>query len=83
LHPPASQHPPDAYHSRYAHNTRNSNHPVSFAGFQAYATALPELVVTGKNVPDAKTKLKVALQNLLRMGCQPVLPARTTYHIVY
>lgn len=55
----------------------------TFSGFQAYATALPDLVVTGKNVPEAKTKLTVALLNHLRAGGQPALPADVTYHIVY
>ena len=55
----------------------------TFCGFQAYATALPDLVVTGKNVPEAKTKLKAALRDHLRTGGQPALPADVTYHVVY
>ncbi len=55
----------------------------TFCGFQAYATALPDVVVTGKNVPEAKTKLKAALRDHLRTGSQPALPADVTYHVVY
>ncbi len=55
----------------------------TFSGFRAYATSLPDVVVTGKNVPEAKTKLHVALQNHLRTGGQPALSADVTYHIVY
>jgi predicted RNase H-like HicB family nuclease len=55
----------------------------TFSGFQAYATALPDVVVTGKNVPEAKTKLKQALQDHLRADDQLALPADVTYHIVY
>lgn len=55
----------------------------TFSGFQAYATSVPDLVVTGKNVPEAKNKLKAALQHHLRTGGQPALPADVTYHIVY
>jgi hypothetical protein len=55
----------------------------TFSGFRAHATSLPDVVVTGKNVPEAKTKLHVALQDHLRTGGQPVLPADVTYHIVY
>jgi hypothetical protein len=39
--------------------------------------------VTGKNVPEAKTKLHVALQNHPRANGQAALPADVTYHIVY
>ncbi len=55
----------------------------TFSGFRAYATSLPEVVVTGKNVPEAKSKLHVALRDHLRTSGQPALPADLTYHIVY
>jgi hypothetical protein len=55
----------------------------TFSGFRAYATSLPDVVVTGKNVPEAKTKLHLALQNHLRANGQAALPADVTYHIVY
>jgi hypothetical protein len=55
----------------------------TFSGFRAYATSLPDIVVTGKNVPEAKTKLHVALQDHLRTGGKPALSADVTYHIVY
>jgi hypothetical protein len=55
----------------------------TFSGFQAYATSLPDIVVTGKNIPEAKTKLKVALQDHLYPAEQPALLADVTYHIVY
>ncbi len=54
----------------------------TFSGFRAYATSLPDVVVTGKNVPEAKTKLHVALQDHLRTSGH-ALPADMTYHIVY
>jgi hypothetical protein len=55
----------------------------TFSGFQAYATSLPHIVVTGKNIPEAKTKLKVALQDHLAPAGQPALLTDVTYHIVY
>ncbi|MBD0256271.1 MAG: hypothetical protein ICV83_11180 [Cytophagales bacterium] len=55
----------------------------TFSGFRAYATSLPDVVVTGKNVPEAKTKLHVALQAHLLTTGQPALSADVTYHIVY
>lgn len=55
----------------------------TFSGFQAYATSLPEIVVTGKNIPEAKTKLRAALQDYLPVSGPSALSAEVTYHIVY
>lgn len=55
----------------------------TFSGFQAYATSLPDIVVIGKNIPEAKTKLKVALQDYLTPAGQPAVLTDVTYHIVY
>ncbi len=54
----------------------------TFFGFRAYATTLPDVVVTGKNVPEAKTKLNDALRNHFSTGGS-ALAAEVTYHIVY
>ena len=55
----------------------------TFFGFQAYATSLPDVVVTGKNVPEVKAKLRAALQDHFRTSGHPALSADITYHIVY
>ena len=40
----------------------------TFSGFQDYATSLPDVVVIGKNVPEVKIKLHVALKDHLLTG---------------